>query len=126
MSAGSAIRDLCNGRARELVQELIRECALLRSDWAVVAEGGRGLILSLSYAEDEPLIDKLTPVVVFPAEEGWEAIREITDFCPSPRLIKRGDVVIGICEEREPSIEELEDLICNLKEPVVLCTNEWA
>ena len=119
------IAESCGEEDAKRINEFVAECVMLRSEWALLAEKGRGVILILSYIEDEPVIDKIIPVTIASADEGWEHIDKVIGNCPSPRLIKKGNLVISVCEEAFIPTDELKNLICSLEKPVVLCTHEW-
>lgn len=119
------ITKLCGEEKARLISEFVAECVMLRSEWALLVEKGSGVILVLSYAEDEPVIDRIVPVAIASANESWESIGKVIGNCPSPRLIKKEDLVISMCDDAVILYEELRSLVCGIENPVVLCTHEW-
>lgn len=119
------LSEICGLEKGRHVYELLEECTLLRSDWVFLVMGEKGVVFSLSYYEDEPVINNVFIARLASANDDWSKIEKIIGSCATSRIIKQKDVIISLCEDAQPSLIELQETLCDTEKSLVLCTNEW-
>lgn len=121
----SLLEGLCGEEDARRLAALLEECIMLRSDWIVLAEGGRGVVLRVFYAEDEVYVSRAFELGVGLPEEDWSAVERLLEGCVTPRVVKGRGVVVSLCEDEPLELDSLGRALCPMRGPVVLCTHEW-